>query len=289
MFTTALVALDLSPAEQPIIDCLPDLQRWGISKLILCHVIEFGYNHFAGLGHEDDYHAWLEQHAVALRATGLEVEVVVRTSGQVADDILAAAAEYAVDLLVIGSRAQSRVKELFLGSVARDVMHKSQLPVLLEWVEPSADKTLERCEATCQRALQHIMLATDLSSHASAAQQAAISLATKASKIDLVTVLTPEALNAIPAWPLMVKAALADVGQQLTGKSAQLTLLTAAGKPCEKIVQLATERDCSLIIVGKHGQGWLQSKLMGSTAASLVETARRPVLMVPMPTLAQPA
>ena len=35
------------------------------------------------------------------------------------------------DLIVIGSRGQSRIKEAFLGSVANGVVHKSKIPVLV--------------------------------------------------------------------------------------------------------------------------------------------------------------
>ena len=35
------------------------------------------------------------------------------------------------DLIVIGSRGMSRVKEAFLGSVANMVVHKSKVPVLV--------------------------------------------------------------------------------------------------------------------------------------------------------------
>jgi len=33
--------------------------------------------------------------------------------------------------------------------------------------------------------------------------------------------------------------------------------------------------------VGKHGRGYLEEQLIGSTAQNLVKRARRPVLMVP--------
>ena len=35
------------------------------------------------------------------------------------------------DLIVIGSRGMSRVKEAFLGSVANSIVHKSKVPVLI--------------------------------------------------------------------------------------------------------------------------------------------------------------
>lgn len=282
MFITALVALDLSPAEEPILDCLPDLKMWGVTTLILTHVIQVGYNQFAGYGHEDDYRAWLEKCAIPLREVGLAVDIVVRTSGVVADEVLAVAADVDADLVVIGSRGQSRVRGLFLGSVARDVIRKTKRPILLEWVEPSADKTRQHCEAVCKHTLDHVLLATDLSKQARGAEETVTHLAAGAAQTDLLTVLTPDAVDRTPAWPGMVKAALDELCERLPSQAKQVHVLTEAGNPCDTIARIAAERNCTLIIVGKHGQGWLESKMIGSTAARLCETARRPVLMVPV-------
>lgn len=282
MFTSALVALDLSPAEEPILDCLPDLLKWGINTVTLSHIIPVGYNQFAGYGHEDDYRAWLDQCAAPLREAGLKVEIVIRSAGAVADELLAVAAEIDADLVVVGSRGQNRVRSLFLGSVARDVMRKAARPVLLEWVEPSADKTRERCEAACRKALDHILLATDLSKHAARAEEAFLELAARARQSAVLTVLTPDTLERTPALPIMVAAALDDILKRLPSQATQRNPLIEKGRPCDTIARIAEERDCTLIIVGKHGQGWLQSKVIGSTAAKLCETARRPVLVVPI-------
>ncbi|MEX2469793.1 MAG: universal stress protein [Pseudohongiellaceae bacterium] len=282
MFTSALVALDLSPAEEPLLDCLPEMVKWGINKITLIHVIQVGYNQFAGYGHEDEYRDWLEKSAKPLREAGLEVEVIVRTSGAVAVEVLAAAADADADLVVIGSRGQNRVRSLFLGSVARDLLRKTTRPVLLEWVEPSADETRERCEAVCKDSLDHVLLATDLSQHASGAESAVIALAANATQTDLLTVLTPESEDDTPASRLKVDTALNDLRERLPPQAKRVTVLVEEGKPCDVIARVATERDCTLIIVGKHGQGWLESKVIGATAARLCETARRPVLMVPI-------
>jgi len=80
----------------------------------------------------------------------------------------------------------------------------------------------------------------------------------------------------------MVKAALDELCERLPSQAKQVHVLTEAGNPCDTIARIAAERNCTLIIVGKHGQGWLESKMIGSTAARLCETARRPVLMVPV-------
>lgn len=282
MFSTALVALDLSPAERPIIDCLPGLRRWGITRVVLNHVISVGYAQGAGYGKQEDYIAWLELCAAPLRAEGLEVTVALRASSTPAQELLAAARSSGADLIVIGSRARNMARSLFLGSVAREVIRHATLPVLLEWVEPAADATQAQCEAVCRDTLAHVLLATDLSKHASRAEVAAIALAGRAGRTDCLSVLTDAAREATPALPIMARAALDAILDKVRAAGGQGDALVAHGEPAATIAEIATTRDCSLIIVGKQGQNWIQGMLIGSTAARLCETARRPVLMVPL-------
>ncbi|TBW07769.1 hypothetical protein E0E50_16965 [Azotobacter chroococcum subsp. isscasi] len=60
MFEKALVALDLSPAEQPILDCLPALRNWGMRQVVLTHVMRVGYMQGDGMIYKQDYVDWLE-------------------------------------------------------------------------------------------------------------------------------------------------------------------------------------------------------------------------------------
>lgn len=281
MFKKVLVALDMSSAEKPIVDCLPALRQWGVEQIILTHVIVFGYGHGAALAYEDDYRDWLEKQAEAVRQPGLTVSIDVRASGVPADELLNAASKHDVDLLVIGSRSQNIVSKLFLGSVAREVIRKSTTPVLLEWIEPSAEATQKQCEAICTDALRHVMLATDFSKQAMAAENAAIALAKNAAVVDCVHVLTPAEKENKPTLPSMAEAALNQLIERIktNGGKGQITLLE--GDAASQLSQHATDINASLIIVGKHGQNWLASTLTGSTAAKLCEIAGRPVLMVP--------
>ena len=282
MFETALVALDLSPAEAPIVDCLADLRKWGVKKLILTHVVRVGYAQGAGYGHEPDLLAWLERRAEPLRAAGLAVEVHVRAAGAPADEILAAAAETGADLVVVGSRSESRVKSLFLGSVARAVIRQTRLPLLLQWIEPTAEATADTCAAVCEDTLRHVVLATDFSKHAAAAEAAATALAAKSRRTTCLHVMTPGALDQTPLWPVMAEAALAVIQGRIEAAGGTVDRLVAKGEPAPTIARAAAEHDASLIVVGKHGQSWVESMLIGSTAAAVCETARRPVLMMPV-------
>ena len=285
MYKTAVLALDLSPAERPVLDCMPALRRWGIQRLLIVHVISIGYAQGPGYREVEDSTARLEADAAPLRAAGLEVEVQVRMAGAVADDVLAAAAEAQADLVIAGSRSRHLAHRIFLGSVARELVRRTLLPLLLLWIEPNAEATAEACAATCTDMLRHVMLASDLSRHAAAAERAAVALASTAagvSAFDAITVLTPEAIVETPALPLMARAALQALigGAQAAGVRSEA--LVETGEPAATIARAAAERDATLIVVGKHGRGWTSSRVIGSTAYRLCEAAGRPVLMVPL-------
>src|SRR5512139_2190012 len=284
MFTTAVLALDLSPAESPVLGCMPALLHWGVKRLVIVHVIRIGYAQGPGYHEIEESTARIEADATPLREAGLQVEVQVRMAGVVADDILASAAEVQAGLVIVGSRSHHLAHRLFLGSVARDVVRRTRLPLLLLWLEPSAEATAARCVATCTDTLRHVMLATDLSRHAAAAEQAAAVLAAPphhAQAFDALTVLTPESIAETPALPLMARAALQALIAAPKQAGVHCEALVEIGEPAASIARLAADRDVSLIVVGKHGRGWTSSRVIGSTAYRLCEAAGRPVLMVP--------
>ncbi len=281
MFATALVALDRSAAEGPMLACLGDVAAMGVRRAILVHIVQTGYGMGAAYARKDVLEAWLEERAQPLRDAGLEVRVEVRAAGAVARDVLAAAAGHGADLIVIGSRGQTMLRGLFLGSVAREVLRLSTIPVRLEWIEAAGPDGAPQCERSCGTGLARILLATDFSRAARQAEEAAAALAAGGRTVDLVHVLCQGELARFAHWQVMANAALAALADSVraAGGTPQLHLLE--GKPSEAIARLARERDADLVIVGKHGQNWAESLAMGSTAAALCEIARRPVLMVP--------
>ena len=282
MFRTALIALDYSAAQGPLLDCLTDLRDMGVSRVVLTHVTKVGYGQGAGIGHEDALKDWLSGRATALRDAGLEVEIDIRAAGEVAKDILASAAEHGADLIVIGSRGQNIVRGLFLGSVAREVIRLTALPVRLEWIEATGAEGEDACERTCHAGLRRLLLATDFSPQAQAAEAAAVRLAPKAGIVDLLHVLTPDEAARYARWPVMARAALNAIAQEVAAAGGKAEMHLAEGKPSEAIARAAADRDADLIVVGKHGQGWLESITIGSTGANLCEIARCPVLVVPL-------
>lgn len=282
MYKTAVLALDLSPAAEPLLECAAELRRWGVDRLVIANLVRIGYGQEPGERALQEITEWLVGRAVRLRSPALRVDVAVRTAGSPADGIFAVSNEVNAALIVLGSRGHNLASRLFLGSVARDVVRRTQVPLLLEWLEPTARDATPSCSAVCVETLRHVLLATDLSKHAGGAERAAVAFAPEAQQVDCLAVLTPDAIDATPALPLMARVALDALVAQINAAGGHGQSLVLEGDPHEVIARVARERDCSLIVCGKHGQHWVQSMVIGSTALRLCERAGRPVLLVPL-------
>lgn len=279
MFKRALAGIDFSPAERPLIDCLPELKRWGIDSLVLAHVIRIDYVQGAEYGHEDEYKSRLDQRAVPLREAGFDVSISLTDSGVPAEQLLAVAARTEMDLVVVGSRGHSFAHDLFLGSVANDVIRKSHIPVLIERIEPTEAGTAETCAAVCRQKLDRILLATDLSDRSRSAEEVAVFLAPKAAATDILTVLPEVTAEVEDRRPAREKV-LHDLVRRIEAHGGRGRARIERGNAPDIIARISQE-GYTLIIVGKHGQNWIEGMIIGSTAAKVCEAAKRPVLMIP--------
>lgn len=277
MFKKALVGLDLSPAEKPMMDCLSDLKRWGIEEIVLTHIVHVGYVDSAGYGHKDEYAAWLNERAEALSKVGFQASIEVRYSGVVADELLQAASDESADVLIIGSRSHNLVYDIFLGSVAQAVLRKADLPVLLERIEPTEEGTEMICQAMCRQNLATLMLATDFSKHAHSAETIAVELSRLADRSYFLSVVEPDDQNDADT----AIARLNEIKEQAGSFAERIDVCARTGEPAREIIQCAEEVDATLIVLGKHGRGWLPNKLIGSTPEQITSLCKRPVLMVP--------
>ncbi len=61
------------------------------------------------------------------------------------------------------------------------------------------------------------------------------------------------------------------------------TILVRPGHPVEEILKAADEGQCDMIVLGTHGKGFLKHTFLGSVARSVLDRARRPVFIAPLP------
>ncbi|MBS0476000.1 MAG: universal stress protein [Proteobacteria bacterium] len=283
MFPTAILALDVSEARHTLLDCTPQLLPWGVTRLVLTHVIQIGHTPAPKWGQQEYIGGDFQELAERLRdrLPGVTVEVVVRESHRPSDELLSVARDCAADLIVIGSRSHSMTSSLFLGSFAREVIRRADLPLLVLWLVPTSSPE-PGFRSMCEDMLRKVLLATDFSHHASAAERAAEALAQTGAVIDCLHVVQPQMQVTIPRWSAMARAALSDLLDSLhRAGSRGGKAFIAEGEAAEVIARTASEGDHSMIILGKHGQNWIEGRLIGGTAVRVSETATRPVLIAP--------
>jgi nucleotide-binding universal stress UspA family protein len=106
------------------------VQPWhtGIAPTMYAQVLEA---HARDLAHAKAECTRIAEETVArLAAAGRTVRAVVRT-GDPAAEIIAATEESGADLVVMGSRGRTGLARIFLGSVARNVLHASDVSVMV--------------------------------------------------------------------------------------------------------------------------------------------------------------
>ena len=142
MFSKILVALDGSEFSLKALEFAIDIAKKYESQLILAHVVirqiyainppETGI--LAGTAIvrelEAEGKAILARGEETVKAQGIPVETRLR-QGVPAEELLRAAADEKVDLIVLGSRGLSQVRAFLLGSVSDKVSHHAKCPALI--------------------------------------------------------------------------------------------------------------------------------------------------------------
>ena len=137
MFAKILVAVDGSESAKRAFDKSVFLAQKCNSKLFVVHVVldwEYGGDSAATFELIEDLRArgieLLEQCKKQALQSSVEVETVLE-QGDYAHEIIEVAKRKDCELIIMGSRGMSPIKELMLGSVSLKVMHHASCPVMV--------------------------------------------------------------------------------------------------------------------------------------------------------------
>lgn len=231
-------------------------------------------------------HAWGEKvatgAAAALAREGV-TSVGASRSGSVAYEIIEAAEEYNVDLVVVGSKGLTGLAGFVLGSVARNVAKHARRSVLVA--------------RELRHDLKHVFLAIDGSPHAERAVRLTARLPLPADTViqvaQVVTRHQPYALVA-PEFLVEYQTAMTEAEKQETasaqtraqtvcdylrrhGKQAEPLVLR--GDPADEILKAAGKGEADLILVGARGVSLIEGLLVGSVADRLLKMAPCSVML----------
>ena len=136
MYNTILVPLENSPTDATILRHIQDLARLTGGRLILLHVADgFAARNQEQLDLEDSEEiradrAYLERCRTEFTAAGFDVSALL-VCGDPAEQILAIVEREQCDLIAMSTHGHGFVKDVLLGSVAKVIRHRTDVPILM--------------------------------------------------------------------------------------------------------------------------------------------------------------
>ncbi len=134
MYDTILLALDLSPADRPIIDHVKQLAGLMHSRVVLLHVATGPAAQFheedAGGKEVKESRSYLKQIRTEFEAANIPAEFQL-AYGEPVKEIIKWVDEKGCDLVAMGTHGHKLLADLFLGATASRVQHNISVPVLL--------------------------------------------------------------------------------------------------------------------------------------------------------------
>lgn len=291
-----LVAVDLSPASRNAWEAAVSLAEGTAAQLVLLNVRAQkdakAKAKPAGKAKAtaDAAARELARMADGARRRGIAVEVIQQEARSATSAIVATAGTTKASILVVGNKGHSAMRDWLLGSVARDVLARSAVPVLT--VPP---RHVAKDAVRSPGAARTLLVATDFSADAGRALAAALAIGPQLGcavhllhVVDLPFTTAHAPYSEALVSPEMVRRDEAKARRRLAAlarkaKGASVTTAVAVGHPAATILHEAARIDAALVVVAPRGQGAVQRLVLGSVAKAVVQLADRPVLVVPDP------
>jgi nucleotide-binding universal stress UspA family protein len=134
MYQHILIPLDNSPADEAILVHIRPLVRLTHARLTLIHVADgFVARNQKRLGESPEIQEdreYLRKREEELRAEGFDVKAIL-ACGEPAENILAVANSEQCDLIAMSTHGHRFLSDFFFGSVANELRHSTNIPLLM--------------------------------------------------------------------------------------------------------------------------------------------------------------
>lgn len=274
MYTHAVVAAHFAAASDRLLEELRELSTLGTREITLVDVLLSHHAEAQDEAHRREARRRLEEEKDTLERAGFRVNVELRT-GQPAHELSTIARARGADLILVGSRGESRFREFLRGSTVLQLIRKTTTPTL---IEPIGENRL-----VTGRGFRSLLLGTDFSESCFEAERHAAELARHAEKIVLAHVLEDEVIEALGHEQARQQAdtRMAALAEQFDTVREHVVTHIETGNPSRTLMERAEEEGSTMVIVGKRGRSPIRELMIGSTAENVVRRARQSVLMVP--------
>ncbi len=289
MFTSVLVATDLSDASDHVVRCLAPLRALGAERALLVYCL--GLRHLMEMQHllAPMVEPKLQSQKTVLENTGFQVTVEI-PPGLPQHEINRVAVEKDCSLIVVGSHGHTLSGEIRLGGVASEIIHNIRRPILLVRLKITTVQNRERCEAICAKMLDHVLFPTDFSDNADHAFKTVQELAAHGAKrITLMHVqdktrIGKHLADRLSEFNEIDSGRLNRLEAELTRRGVtNVRCSITYGSPLTEILKKSQDDGVSLIVMGSQGRGYVSELFLGSVSHNVARHAEVPVLLVPLP------
>lgn len=263
------------------------LKKVGLEEIILLHIIpREDVSYVFPLGYLEEEANLLKEEAELrfevwgkeIKASGLNYRTIIKV-GDPVYDIPAVCEEEKVDLLVLGKKKR---ETLFVGSRTKEIIKQVKVPTLVfKYKIKEEDLEIEN-----KNIFQRPLLAIDFSPPSLRGLEFFYRLKDVFERGSVVYVIPSAKVKGLDK--MRMKDLEEDASQKLdnllknyfenTEKVEKLILL---GEPQEMVLDLASEKEATLVILGRSGKTFIDRLFLGSVANYVLDRARTPVLIVP--------
>ncbi len=260
-----LVPTDGSPESESAFAAIMPLVRAYAPEVAVLYVIEDPEGSFTPP-------ARVAKACAALRASNVDAHLELR-EGEPAEAILRAAREKKVDLIAISTHGRGGVVRLIAGSVAEEVLRKTEVPLLV--TRPG----------TTVHDWKRIAVALDGSESSESILPEAVRLAKKLGAVlEVIRVALPMVVFGGTETPVVIPLEdnmpyLKGVVERLEKEGVEARAVGLEGNPSVAIVDYLKQSVPSLVCMTTHGLSGFPRILLGSVAESVVRNAPCPVLL----------
>ncbi|MFN6946781.1 MAG: universal stress protein, partial [Cytophagaceae bacterium] len=194
-------------------------------------------------------------------------------------------------IIISGTSGKGFIKGMVLGSTVNHLIKHSKLPILIIRCIPVMEEENGFVpELACSNSNYSVLFPTDFSENSQHAFQLLLeNVVSYAQKINLLHVQDKQVMkyrtdSDIEKFNETDKARLEELKQKILATST-LSVYTevTSGNPTKVILDKIKENDCSLVVIGKHGRGFIEEFIVGSVTRKVLEESKTNFLIVPRP------
>lgn len=290
MKTKAILATDLSQAADLLIQCSDFYKELGIKEITLFHALGVEYMNFYGYVNMDKTQNRLTELKAILDEKGFKSNIELK-EGLPYFELESYTKGMDDAIIIAGSSGKGFLKGMVLGSTVNHlVKHTKQSILVIKCKEVQGDSNNISPELSCLTSNQCVLFPTDFSENAQHAFQFLLeNVAPNAKTIDLLHVQDEQVMkyrseSEIKKYNETDEARLAEMKEKVFAISnANVRTEVVSGNPTQEILKRLKEHDCSLVVMGKQGKGFIEEFIVGSVTRKVLEESVINTLIIPNP------